>query len=146
MPAEGMVHALYRASELTAADGHIIDLHPTPATADLSVLHADGRTARVGDLHADDAHDRHANAEAALAEAVACGLLAIERASTFTYRAESESIDELVAFVGGKWNGRFDDETLARARAELSPASVLSLREEVAIALYYPLRRRARRS
>jgi hypothetical protein len=146
MPPEGMVHALHRASVLTAAGGRIIDLHPTPATADLSVIHADGRITRVGDLHADDAHDRHLNAETALAEAVASGLLTLEADSRFWFRRESDSIDELVDFVGGKWNGRFDDETLARARAMSSPASVLSLREEVAIARYCPLRRRSRRS
>jgi len=146
MPAEGMVHALHRASELTVEGGRIIDLHPTPATADLSVIHADGHIVPVGDLQADAARDRHANAEAALAEAVTRGLLQIERASTFMFRRESDSLEELVAYVGGKWNGRFDAETVARARAEQSPASVLSLREEVAIGLYCPLWRRSRRS
>lgn len=146
MPAEGMVHALERACDITAADGRIIDLHPTRSAAHLRAVCADGGTRALGTLHADDARDRHARADAALADATARGLFAIERQATFMFCRESEAIDELIAFVSGKWNGRFDDETIARARAETSRGLVLSLQEEVAIGVYAPLRRRSRRS
>jgi len=133
MPAEGMVHALHRSSHLIAAAGSIVDLHPTPATAVLDAILDSERIVELGELHADEARDRHARADAALAEAVGRGLFSIAGASTFTFRRVSDSIDELIAFVSGKWNGTFAEPTVARARAASRDGGLLSLREEVAI-------------
>src|SRR5262245_9370110 len=117
MPPEGMVHALHRAAALVAADGRLVDMHPTPATPHLTAFVPDGAAVYVGPLDAEDARVRHARADAALAEALANGIVALEGTRTFTFCRVSDTLDELLTYVGGTWNGRFDAATLERARA-----------------------------
>ena len=136
MPAEGMVHALRRACDLLSPAGTLVDLHPTPADATLHARYPDGHSVVLGDLIAEDAHDRHARADAALAEAMRTGILDRKHSLTFTFARETDTLDELIAFVSGKWNGRFDWRTDAEARRSVDAGATLVLREEVAAAAF----------
>jgi hypothetical protein len=140
MAAEGMGHALRRAAELIAPSGVLVDIHPTPATAHLDVVLPDGGEIYMGPLHADDAHDRHARADAAIADALAQGLFSLQKRFTFIFRRRTDSLDELAAYVYDKWSAWFDDQTIDRARAALAPGSAVSLREEVVASVLRPAR------
>jgi len=48
MPAEGMVHALRRATDLVTPRGLLIDLHPTPDIAHLAIVFPDGTAETIG--------------------------------------------------------------------------------------------------
>jgi hypothetical protein len=139
MPAEGMVHALRRASDLVAPGGALIDLHPTPDIAELAVVLPDGTANPVGVVHSDSAVERHTNADAAVAAALADGFIARAHADTFIFSRYCDSVDELAAYVDRKWSAWFDAATLDRARNQLRSDCRLRLSERVSISA---LRRR----
>lgn len=142
MPAEGMVDALRRASALVAADGVLIDLHPTPDDAQLHVVR--GAVAQpIGPLRSRDATERHANADAAIATAIAEGVLVRDAGAQFVFSRYSSSLDELVDHVHSKWSARFDDALLTKARRALRGGGALRLSEKVSIAALRPLVHRA---
>ena len=127
MPPEGMVHALRRATDLTAPFGTVIDLHPTPDVAQLAIVFPDGTAETIGIVHSETAVERHANADAAIATALSDGFVERERADTFIFSRYCESLDELAAYVETKWTAWFDAVTLDKARAQLRPACRLRL-------------------
>ena len=133
MPAEGMVHALSRATNLVTPFGTLIDLHPTPDIAQLAIVFADGTAEGVGAVLSETAVERHTNADAAVAAALADGFVACERADTFVFSRYCESLDELVAYVESEWTAWFDAATLARASSKLQPGCRLRLSEPVSI-------------
>jgi hypothetical protein len=139
MPPEGMVHALRRATGLLSRNGLLIDLHPTPDDAQLTIVRAAGGEDAVGPLRSEAARERHANADAAIATAVATGILSRASADTFVFSRYSESLDELAAYVDRKWIARFDDDQLTTARRSLSPGDTLRLWERVSISALRPL-------
>ena len=107
-----MVHALHRAHTLLAPGGCLLDLRPTPETAEVEV----GDVA-VGPLDADRADRRHAVAEAALAAAVAGGLFLVEGEREVSFRTYGDSIDELRDYVHASWrDSRVGDVLVARTR------------------------------
>jgi hypothetical protein len=144
MPPEGMVHALRRASELLQPDGVLIDLHPTPDAAELSVVRPDGAREAIGPLHSETATQRHANADAAIETALEEGFLARTAADSFVFARYSDSLDQLNDYVTTKWTARFDEATLTRARSALRPESTLRLQENVSISALRPASRAAR--
>ena len=96
MPHEGMVDALRRAIELLPPDGLLIDLHPTPDVAQLSLVQTDGTTELLGPLRSDTAVQRHTNADAAVAAAVAAHFLDRDSSAAFVFSRYCDSLDELV--------------------------------------------------
>jgi hypothetical protein len=139
MPPEGMVHALRRATGLLSRNGLLIDLHPTPDDAQLTIVRAaDGEDA-IGPLRSEPARKRHANADAAIATALATGILSRESVDSFVFSRYSDSLDELAAYVDRKWTARFDDDLLTTARRSLAPGDALRLWERVAISALRPV-------
>jgi hypothetical protein len=145
MAAEGMVHALHRVREWLTPAGRLVDLRPTPETAILEVHLASGPVAvgRVVDLPGQAGPERrHAQAEAAAAEAVARGWFALEERHELTFRRYAGSAREMRDYIGSKWHGgALEAGALARAEALLraEPAAALCVREQVAIARLRPL-------
>ena len=138
MPAEGMVHALRRATDLVTPRGLLIDLHPTPDIAQLAIVSPNGTTETIGIVHSENAVERHTNANAAVAAALDDGFVVRERADTFLFSRYCDSLDELVAYVETEWTAWFDAVTLDKARSQLRPGCRLRLSERVAISALCP--------
>ncbi len=139
-----MVDALRRTRRLLKPDGDLIDIHPTSEPAHLEVG-AGNRAVEVGDLYEPDAADsawrRHADADASLAAVVAGEVFALEAAREFSFRRYGDTLEEMSAYVTGKWrNAYLTADTLRRARAELeaSPGASLWVREQVSITKLRP--------
>ena len=133
MPAEGMVHALRRATDLVTPRGLLIDLHPTPDIAHLAIVFPDGTAETIGIVHSDTAVERHTNADAAVAAALTEGFVWRERADIFLFSRYCDSLDELVAYVETKWTAWFDTVALDKAGNQLRPGCQLRLSERVSI-------------
>ena len=138
MPAEGMVHALRRTSELLTPDGLLIDLHPTTDFPQVAVAYEDGHEQPVGPLVSESARDRHAAADRAIATAIAQGTLSQDAMDVFVFSRYCESLDELADYVNAKWTTRFDDETRAKARRMVRPGCRIRLWEYVSISKLRP--------
>jgi hypothetical protein len=151
MPPEGMVHALLAARAWLAPAGRLVDLRPTPETAALEVHLASGTVAagRVVDLPGQAGPGRrHAQAEAAAAEAVARGWFAVEERHELTFRRYAESAEEMRDYIRSKWHGgALEAGALDRAEALLraEPEAPLCVREQVGIARLRPLARSSAR-
>lgn len=138
MPAEGMVHALRRASGLLTPGGILIDLHPTTDFPQLSIVYSDGGEQPVGPLVSESARERHAAADRAIATTIAEGTLTRDAMNVFVFSRYSESLDELADHVNAKWTTRFDDDTRARARRLLREHCRVRLWEYVSISALRP--------
>lgn len=107
---------------MLAANGWVVDLHPTPEPAFLEV-----GTSAIGRVDAGDAPLRHAAAGAALETVVAEGLFAVAAVVDFEFCTYGDTIDELRDYIVETWRDvRMDDETVQRTRAALraAPAGV----------------------
>jgi hypothetical protein len=136
---EGMVDALHRIHHFLDAAGVLIDLHPTVEPARLELATPEGDLVTAGMLNAEEVWQRHANADSALARVVDQGLFVVERTREFSFRRYADSVTELAEYVATKWtNARFDDETIATARAAHRPGCRAWLREQVRIAKLTP--------
>jgi hypothetical protein len=140
-----MVHALRRAIALLAADGVLIDLHPTTDSPQLTVAHDDGDEEPIGTLASDSARERHAAADRAIDAAIAERTLSRDAADVFVFSRYSDSADELADHVNAKWTTHFSDDLRARARQMLRPGSRLRLWEYVSISALRPMRTAASR-
>jgi hypothetical protein len=116
----------------------LIDLHPTSDDAVLDVVRPEGPIETIGPLRSEEARERHARADGALARVVEERVFSREASSTFTFRRYGGLLDEIVDYVDRKWTARIDEPTRARARVALRPGSVLCLRENVSISLLRP--------
>jgi hypothetical protein len=113
-----MVDALRRARAFVTPTGWIVDIHPTAVAARLEV----GSTI-VGPIDAGDAPLRHQAATAALTEAVAQGVVRIEREAEFDFYTYGDSAEELAEYIEENWrNARIDAGMVARTRAALLAA------------------------
>jgi len=141
-----MVDALGRTRRWLAPGGCVIDLHPTPEPGRLEVLTAGG-VVTAGDLQ-DDGHakgpfGRHANADRAVATAIAHGWFALDERRTFTYLSHGETLADIQRHMAAKWREtHINERTLARALAMLgaNAGATPRLREEVTIARLRPIR------
>jgi hypothetical protein len=108
-----MVDALRRAHRIVAADGVVVDLHPSASAAAVEVGD------RVsGYVDAADAPLRHAAAGAAIAAAVNEGLFVVERTGEFPFHTYADTIEELREYIAENWcDARIDGETVRRTRA-----------------------------
>jgi hypothetical protein len=136
MPTEGMVHALHRAHTLLAPGGCLLDLRPTPETAEIEV-----GDATIGPLDADQADRRHVAAEAALAEAVAAGLFLVDGEREISFRCYGDSIEELREHVHASWrDSRLSEPLVARTRAavDANPAATVRVTERLRLTKLRP--------
>jgi hypothetical protein len=110
-----MVDALRRAHRIVAADGVVVDLHPSASAAAVEVGD------RVsGYVDAADAPLRHAAAGAAIAAAVDEGLFVVERTTEFPFHTYGDTIEELREYIEENWrDARIDGETVRRTHALL---------------------------
>jgi hypothetical protein len=147
MEPEGMVHALFAVRAWLKPAGCLVDLRPTSEPALLEVHLASGTVVagRVVDLQGQSGPQRrHAQAEAAAAEAVARGWFALEVRHELTFRRYADSAVEMRDYVRSKWHGgALDADALPRAEALLrtEPEAALCVREQVTIARLSPLGR-----
>ena len=133
MPAEGMVHALRRATDLVTPRGLLIDLHPTPDIAHLAIVLPDRTAEIIGIVQSETAVERHTNADAAVAAALTEGFVWCERVDIFLFSRYCDSLDELVSYVETKWTASFDAMTVDKATRQLRPGCRLRLSERVSI-------------
>ena len=135
-----MVDALQRACEWLAADGRIIDVHPTAAPARLVIANEVERFV-AGELQ--DFTDgygpagRHAQADAAIDSALADGWLVLEGRRTVTFIHETDSLSEMCEHIRSAWrHAVFAAATLERAEARLRqhPGGALLLEEDIGLA------------
>ena len=93
-----MVDALRRAHEWVTPDGCVIDVHPTATPAWLEM---DGQP--LGPLDGGDASERHAQASAALGQAIDAGLFAVMAAVDFVFFTYGDSLEELRDHIAAHW-------------------------------------------
>jgi len=126
-----MVHALRRAHRMLAADGLVVDLHPTAAESAIEV-----GAEVTGFVAAGDAIERHAAADSALAAVLESGLFLVDQVAAFTFYTYADTIEELREYIEENWrDARLDDPTVARARKALqrSPGARPRSRERVVV-------------
>ena len=123
-----MVDALRRANRLLRPGGCVVDIHPT-----IEPAHVEVDATMTGDLHAEDARRRHAEADAALAAIVEQGVFIVDGVREFSFRRYADSVEQLCDYVAQKWTGaQFDEATVNRTRDLLltHPLASLWLREQ----------------
>ena len=139
-----MVDALRRACAWLAPGGYILDIHPTSEPATLMIRSTTGLVT-AGELH--DMTDgcgpagRHAQADAAVAAALAEGWLVLDGRDAVTFWHEADTLPEMVEHVGAEWkDARFSPATLERASSLIRthPHARLLLREEITLARLRP--------
>jgi len=131
-----MVDALRRAHRMLAADGVVVDLHPTAAESAIEV-----GAEETGYVEAGDAIERHAAADTALAAVLESGLFVVDQVVAFTFYTYGDTIDELREYIEENWNdARLDDETVARTRDALrrTPGARSRTRERVVVTTLRP--------
>lgn len=145
MKREGMVHALRRACRWLTPQGFIIDIHPTAEPARVAISTGTG-VVYAGELEDNTQgygpQGRHAQADAAVATALAEGWLVREAGCDVTFWHEADSLPEMVAHVSLEWrDGHLGPSTLERASALVGahPHARLLLREELTMARLRPL-------
>jgi hypothetical protein len=140
-----MVDALERARGWLGPDGRLVDVHPAAEPAYLEVQ-LGARIVGVGRI--DDVNEvigttaRHGRADAALADAVAREWFAVEQRREFSFRRHADTVDEMRAYVNGKWKGAvLQEKSLQHAAALLRavPGAQLWVREQVHIARLRPI-------
>ena len=132
-----MVDALLSARRLLRPNGCLVDVHPTVESAHVEV----GLDLCTGDLHAEDARRRHADADAALATIVARGIFTLDSAREFSFQRYADSVEELWDYVAEKWtDAHFDEATLNRTRdaRRSHPKASLRLHEHARITTLRP--------
>ncbi len=141
-----MVDALGRTRQWLAPGGHVIDLHPTPEPGRLEIQTATG-VVTVGDLQDDGSakgpFGRHANADRAVAAAIAHGWFALDERRTFTFLSHGDTLGDLQRHMAAKWRDtHINGQTFVRAMALLHahPGATPRLREQVTIARLRRLR------
>lgn len=113
-----MVDALRRAKRLVAADGLVVDLHPTATPAAVRVA-----SSVVGQVDSDDAPTRHAAADVALNHCVAADLFTVVTTTEFNFHTYADSVEELRDHVTRTWrSARISDATVEATRKELKAA------------------------
>ena len=93
-------------------DGILVDLHPTSATSAIEVGEE-----LAGYVDADDARERHAAADAAIAAVLERGLFVVEQVIAFTFYTYGDTIEELREYIEENWrDARIAEETVSRTR------------------------------
>jgi len=132
-----MVHALQTVHALLAADGILVDIHPSRVPAPVEV-HASGRIAIAGVVVEDEDGIEYDRADRALDEVVRLGLFGKERHETFEFVRYADTLDELLQNLAETWEGaHIPEDTRARARTQMEaagPAARIAVRETVRIA------------
>jgi hypothetical protein len=133
-----MVDALSRASRWVEPPlGRVIDLRPARGVPQVELGPADGRVVSVGALAVDTEREtRHRNADAAVRDARARGILTLENEDEFAFYRYADSADELRDYIATKFrHTRMDAPTHAHAASLMRrhPGARLWLREQAAI-------------
>ena len=139
-----MVDALNRVRRWLRPQGRLVDIRPTPEPAHLEVRIAT-QIVSVGDLEDHGAgsgpRTRHAQADAALASAMASGWFVLEERREFSFLRHADTVVAMRDHVEATWkDAGLDEATLERAAALLRAHSEadLSLREQVAMSRLRP--------
>lgn len=115
MSPEGMVHALEVVNDLLVPGGQLIDIHPSGQAPPIELL--DGNALiPLGYVHETDDFIEYAQADAALAQAVANGWFNLERQKSFTFATYARSVTELWDFLSQTWSDAIlPDQSAAQA-------------------------------
>ena len=137
-----MVDALDRTRAWLAAEGTLVDIHPTAEPVHLEVGTNNG-VALVGDLRDDESsrgpRSRHAQAEGAIATVLTRRWFQRKAWRELSFRHYAGDVPEMRSYTEGEWNdAHFDAGTwrLAATLIRKDPGARLWLREEATIATY----------
>ena len=129
-----MVHALRRVAGMVAPAGQVIDIRALDEKAEFFVASPGTMTSRFcGLMRETDEGVEYAQAEAALREALASGVLALAAEYPFTFRHHAPDLPSMRAYLAEIWTdfviGPDVEGAIKEAFAEAGPGGELVLRE-----------------
>jgi len=137
-----MVHALKKARGLLNGNGGLLDIHPAGDPPPIDVRLGDA-VFTAGWLREDDDYIEYTQADEAIAEVVAHGFFAVDRAGTFDFVTYADSLADFRAYLEKERTDAYLDELVARRIAELmesvEPDQEIALREAIRIVRLRPL-------
>lgn len=111
-----MVHALRRAAGLLAPGGQAIDIRALDEKAEFLVVSPQSRAPRFcGVMRETDDGIEYGQAEAALKEALALGVLGLAAEHRFTFRHHAPDLPSMRAYLADTWTDFIIDPEVAEA-------------------------------
>ncbi|GAB4264538.1 MAG: hypothetical protein Kow0080_03700 [Candidatus Promineifilaceae bacterium] len=110
MPEAGMVHALKQIHSMLTKNGRLIDIHPTPEPAAITVRIGSHKQL-VGWITEDSDYTTYAAADNALTTAVSQGHYIRQAAATFTFTTTADTLADLNQYLADYWtDGRIEPQ------------------------------------
>lgn len=140
-----MVHALELLHGLLAADGMLIDIHPSGKPY-IVEIEFEGRILELGELQETDNYAEYFQADQALQKAIQLDLYALTRQEKFTYLDHAGNLEELRTYLLESWSDMIWPEEISRRAIDLFPPGKsvglpARLREDVVISRLVRLKR-----
>ena len=129
-----MVHALEMIRELLKRGGRLVDIHPDGEASPIELLCGNGRVL-LGYVEETDNFIEYAQADAAVAQAVANGWYNIEHQALFTFHTYADSVVELWEFLSRTWSDAILPDEAAAREKEAFPNQGVMVTEQVRINL-----------
>ncbi len=110
MPEAGMVHALKQLHDMLAENGRLIDIHPTPEPAAITVRLGSHKQL-AGWITEGSDYTKYAAADSALAAAVSQGHYIRQTTATFTFTTTADTLADLNQYLADYWtDGRIEPQ------------------------------------
>ena len=129
-----MVHALEIIREMLKRGGRLMDIHPSGDPPPIELLHGNSRTL-LGYVGETDNFIEYAQADAAVAQAVANGWFSIEHQALFTFQTYADFVAELWGFLSRTWSDVILPDEAAAGEKETQPNQGVVVSEPVKISL-----------